>query len=144
VTTYSAYFLAEDEARALIMLTVAKNAIVMSSGVPQDRNQAVAAKIRFHATQQADTLIVSVDVSALDLPAIGSEQKGLRVYREQTFAMTLWCGLRNARAAWPKARVVEYRVDGNTDLERYTGFYSLEDVKPPVVAAAWDTSFGPR
>jgi hypothetical protein len=130
ITTYSAYYAASDEACALMRLTVAPNAIVMSSGQPVDCNIAAQAKIRLQANQNADSLFVSVDAPK-ETPSI-------------TIAMTLWCGLRNVRRAWPKVRYVIYRLPQRGGLEKYSGLYDLEPVEPVAASHSWDpTVFGP-
>jgi len=144
VTTYSAYFAVEDKARVLMELTASPNAVVMSSGTVADRNAAVHEKIRLVPSQRSDTLFVRVDVPMDDLPPAESQQGWLRNRRIETAAITLWCGLRNARTAWPKTRYVRYEVHGTRELDRYTGLYPLEAVVPPVSESVWDMkSFRP-
>ena len=144
VTTYSAYFSPEEEAIARIELTVSPNCIMQGSGQPVDRNAAVDEKIGFAAIQRADTLFVVVDVSLVVLPPAGDASEWLRTTREETVAMTLWCGLRNARGAWPKARYVKYNLVGNRELSRYSGTYSLDSIIPPTTRTVFDMkSFGP-
>ena len=123
VTTYSTYFAPEDKSRAALLLTLSPNAIVMSSGEPVDANAAVGEHLLMAATQRADTLFVKVDATKVALPVVA--------------AMTLWCGLRNAKYDWPHTKFVKYDILGSPQLQKYSGVYSLELVAPALASSEW-------
>jgi hypothetical protein len=138
VTTYSVYIGNGSGADTRMRLTVAPNAIISSSGVAVDRNLASAQGIRFLCTQAEDTLVVKVDLTA----AKPSDPKPK--YAARGVALVLWCGLRNARAAWPSVRYVQYKLEGDEYLIRYAGVYDLKRVHPYVAKDTWDlATFGP-
>jgi hypothetical protein len=138
VTTYSVYIDDGTSAVTRMLLTVAPNAIVSSSGVPEDRNLASAQGIKFVCTQAGDTLVVEVDLKAAK-PSDPDPK-----YAARGVGIVLWCGLRNARSAWPKVRHVQYKLEGDTYLLHYAGIYDLEKVSPHVTDDTWDLgAFGP-
>jgi hypothetical protein len=145
VTTYSAYIGSGPGAVARMQLTVAPNAVISSGGMPVDRNVAAARNIQLTCVERLDTLVVQVDLSAVhrrqSTPAT-AEWDAKRFAEE--LALTLWCGLRNARPAWPDVRYVRYDVVGDPALSRYSGLYDLSPVADYVAKNAWDvTTFGP-
>jgi hypothetical protein len=54
----------------------------------------------------------------------------------------IWCGLLNARQAWPKVRFVDYQINASPplDAKNYSGVYSLEDIQPLGAAEKWESS----
>ena len=65
-------------------------------------------------------------------------------YAAREVALTLWCGLRNVRAAWPSVKYVQYKLEGNLYLVHYAGIYRLETVDLYVAKDTWDLAvFGP-
>lgn len=145
VTTYSIYIGGGPGAIARMQLTVAPNAIVSSSGVPVDRNLAHERGIRFVCAELADTLAVRVDLSAVKRRDATPElaEWDAKLFAQEA-ALALWCGLRNARSAWPIVRYVFYEIEGDTSLSRYTGVYSLSAVESYVAKNTWNVkTFGP-
>jgi hypothetical protein len=145
VTTYSVYIGNEPAADKRMELTVAPNAIISSSGKPVERNQASSRGIRLACAVAGDTLRVHVDLSHLKFVRGGLQpQDWERPIVKAEVALTLWCGLRNARGAWPSVRFVRYDIPGHTDFARYSGIYKLERVRACIEPRTWNPeAFGP-
>src|SRR5262245_8288409 len=109
VSTYSVYIGDGPGLTTRMQLTVAPNAIVSSGGGPADRNLGSARGIRFGCAERGDSLVVRVDLSGVKRHQETPETAKLDAQRlAEEVSLTLWCGLRNARAAWPSVRYVCY------------------------------------
>jgi hypothetical protein len=100
----------------------------------EDRNAASQAGIRFEphdgtpdSTGQTCpgltgvTLRVHVDLGELEPDS----------WNDEVVALTLKCGILNARRRWPRVRWLEYSVEGNPAYGAFAGVYSLEAVDLP-------------
>jgi hypothetical protein len=119
-----------DRGKAL-RLTTAPNH-VLCDGRIENRNLAARAGIGFtvetvldpHSndmlTAMKDTLRVTV--------TLGEPDESLNPTIDAIVQATLWCGLLNARQAWPNVKCVEYVVD-RADLRALGGVYTLDGLE---------------
>ncbi len=150
---YVGYDLDAYDSPSVVLLTVAPNLLHWDKRPagqppqPENRNLASLAGIRFaiarvenppgpkRAVLRGDTLGVAVDVQAVS-PWPFDEPL------DQVIPATLWCGLLNARQAWPKVRFVDYEITAipSLNLTRYNGVYSLAGIQPLGAAERWRSS----
>jgi hypothetical protein len=143
---YLGYDLDMNDRPAVILHTVAPN-IVSCDGRSENRNMAALVGLRFSVDRmpssygrqrtilRGDTLQVSVAIAPVaKWPFDESE--------EDVYSATLWCGLLNARQAWPAVRFVEYTMQSSVapTLAKYQGVYSLADVDAHGAAVRWSRS----
>ena len=70
-------------------------------------------------TAMKDTLRVTV--------TFGTPEESLNPKFDDILQATLWCGLLNARQAWPAVKFIEYSIE-KPELRAWSGIYSLEGV----------------
>lgn len=127
------------------MLT-AEPDLVWCDGKAEDRNYASRTGFRFVRESVGagrdkravwprllgDTLMVKVDLTHVELDLTLPDGKRVRNdYLDDVLEVTLWCGLRNARSAWPAVRFVQYELVGESMFQHLAGLYSLEKVAAP-------------
>ena len=140
---YLGYDLGIYDRPAAITLTVAPDSVLCDNRT-ENRNMAALLGIRFSIQRvpdgygrmltvlHGDTLQVHVEIpSVAKWPFDESE--------DDVICATLWCGLLNARQAWPAVRFVEYRVHGDAtfDFRKYGGVFSLADLESHEGATRW-------
>jgi len=128
----------------VVLLTAAPN-LVYCDGRTENRNFAALAGIRFtmerrptaygkrETVLRGDTLSVSIE---FEPPSSWTYDE----LQEDVFTATLWCGLLNARQAWPEVQFVEYDLSGSTlsQFAKYEGIYSIADVAPSGECVKWN------
>lgn len=141
---YVGHALQSYDQPAVVLLTSAPN-LVSCDGRTENRNFAALAGIHFtierrrtgyvllETVLQGDTLRVTVET---EHPSSWTYNEPL----EDVFAASLWCGLLNARQAWPQVQFVDYRIAGNAAQQyvNYQGVYSLADISPTGSCVKWN------
>ena len=119
-----------DRGRA-IALTVAPN-LVWCDRRAANRNLASIAGIGFELETGPDSLgggMITILRDTLRIAVtIGTPQESLDAALAHILTATLWCGLMNARQAWPTVRYVEYSIE-HENWKSLSGVYSLEELR---------------
>lgn len=142
---YVGYTIDWQDPAAELMLTTEPN-VIWCDGKPQDRNYASLTGFRFVRETTGsgrnrrsiwprlagDTLLVKVDLTKVQLEwTLPDGRRVPNTYLDTLLEVTLWCGLKNARSAWPEIRYVDYTLVGDPKFNHLGGLYSLEKVSPP-------------